>query len=380
MVRGSLARNLTTTISVIIPTCNRQKLFPRIHRLWKDAGVSIVIVDGSISPSRYFDELDLGTYQYLHLPFTGPFERIFTGLLFASTQYSVICGDDEYILSSTLMEAAQRLNNSSSIRFIQARFIGFEWKNQCGLRYRKIYTEQVSEWEEPEDINMRIASNALRMSPTHIYALTHRKIHLEMFRAASNVGNIPIRGLQETISEIVGSHYGQYMVTRNYGYLRSFEDSSIHALGGAVKGPINLTHADNSGTNYLPINTKYLRSLAKSIALMEGKSVREVTKTRQSLEKSLLVGFTAMAYGWKLFNTYASDSDLKRRIVEFSREPFAVKLRVDTQSLYNWYKSREEALDAGSFNINPQVELNIEEFCGFESCISDYYLNTYRGI
>ena len=120
---------LLSKLTIIIPTYNRPLELERAIEYWRDTPVTVHILDGSEKP--WFQDNDiLGTSKiiYHHLPTAhgedsrgNYFRRIRGAGNFISTDYAVLCGDDDFFTVSGLYEIISRLDSDTDIDAVVGR-------------------------------------------------------------------------------------------------------------------------------------------------------------------------------------------------------------------------------------------------------------------
>lgn len=102
-------------LTLVIPSYCRQDFVVRQCGYWHGSGVKVVIVDGS--PQSLSAELlivinSLEGIQYLHLPIK-LIDRLSRAASLIQTPYTVLCGDDEFLLMSGLSSAIRLLEQKT---------------------------------------------------------------------------------------------------------------------------------------------------------------------------------------------------------------------------------------------------------------------------
>ena len=114
-------------LTIVIPTYSRQEYIFRQASFWRSTGVNLIVVDGSQNPlpSKLREFLNgLGFIQYIH-SLLDIDERLNIAGRLISTRYSVMCGDDEFLLPSGLLAAINKLDHHPNFSGIIGQSIRF---------------------------------------------------------------------------------------------------------------------------------------------------------------------------------------------------------------------------------------------------------------
>lgn len=109
-------------LTVIIPSYNRHEYLIRQIAYWSNSCVTVLILDGSSSALpkniQSFIEEKFSNIKYINVDEKDVFKRLSLAKSFVSTKYSVMSGDDEFILAPSLEVAINKLEH-------QDGFVGY---------------------------------------------------------------------------------------------------------------------------------------------------------------------------------------------------------------------------------------------------------------
>ena len=104
-------------LTVVVPSYCRQDFVVRQAAYWHGCGASIIVIDGSPEPlSGELQHIlsDLGDISYVHST-TVIVERLKYAATLINTPYTVMCGDDEFLLHSGLCSAVRYLERDYDV-------------------------------------------------------------------------------------------------------------------------------------------------------------------------------------------------------------------------------------------------------------------------
>lgn len=131
-------------ISLIIPTHNRHHYLDRILEYYKNSNIEIWVLDSSVEPYRKEQEYDI---EYIHMPHATPAKKIQAGLQKATSNYVVVCADDDFIAKKSLHTCVKYLEQNTDYACVQGAFFKFsesegQVKIQLDNPYSLLYSHE----------------------------------------------------------------------------------------------------------------------------------------------------------------------------------------------------------------------------------------------
>ena len=109
--------------TIIIPSHDRHHLLLRAIDYYSELDFLVLIVDSS----EVFLNVKLpGNITYLHLPGSLYGDKIYSGLCKASTPYSCLCADDDFLAESGLKSGQEFLEENLDYVSVQGHYIQFD--------------------------------------------------------------------------------------------------------------------------------------------------------------------------------------------------------------------------------------------------------------
>ena len=107
--------SLLSSLSIVIPTFNRQEYVLRTMRYWSDYDVTVHVFDGSQVPiDDHLISVMGSNINYHHMPCC-LMERLNKSIEVVYTKYSKMMADDEFIIPSALESCIEEMNNNEEI-------------------------------------------------------------------------------------------------------------------------------------------------------------------------------------------------------------------------------------------------------------------------
>ena len=106
-----------SNLTIIVPTYLRQEFIIRQCLYWQKSGVKLLILDGTPESLPHELAITLKNFsfaKYVHAPLDFH-SRLRLAKKYIDTKYSVLCGDDEFLLGSGLNAAILKLENDSKL-------------------------------------------------------------------------------------------------------------------------------------------------------------------------------------------------------------------------------------------------------------------------
>ena len=162
-------------LTIIIPTCQRQKFVIRTMQYWSGKGPKVILLDGS---EKGLDRNILKHIQsnviYIHNP-VGVYERIFLAISLVDTEYVMLGSDDEFYILSALNSCLTRLSLDSKFVACCGRAVGFKWYNNSVVGYN-IYPNFKDLILDNSNSLDRLIKHFSNYVPAHIYAVCRASV------------------------------------------------------------------------------------------------------------------------------------------------------------------------------------------------------------
>ena len=157
--------------TIIIPSHDRHHLLLRAIDYYSELDFLVLIVDSS----EVFLNVKLpGNITYLHLPGSLFGDKIYSGLCKASTPYSCLCADDDFLAENGLKSGQEFLEENLDYVSVQGHYIQFD-PSIPKEKNNPLYLNMIG-YKNDSDLIKDRALDALTVP--HIYAL-HRTIILK---------------------------------------------------------------------------------------------------------------------------------------------------------------------------------------------------------
>lgn len=225
-VTGSFADDPLKSLTVIVPSYNRQSFLLRQIAYWQNTEAEVILLDGSPDPlSQRVREALRGIphIQYLHIPehFT---ERLAVAGRMIDTPYTVLLGDDEFHLHSGLREAIRHLNKNADVAGCIGQSINFYVsKTNKQIAYGSGYSHYKYEaWEE--DVLERFEQAMDSYNAATCYAVLRTDVWKDSWASLLNTSCKDIWEIQQTLTTYSA---GKFSTVDHIYWLRSHENVSV---------------------------------------------------------------------------------------------------------------------------------------------------------
>lgn len=174
-------RNQTLSkLSVVIPSYGRQDFIIRQCAYWHGRGASVVIVDGSPKPIVYeIQKIMDGLCDITYLHSTDLLvDRLAHAATLIKTPYSVLCGDDEFLLETGLCSAISLLEREKDLVACIGQSIHYYLTNN-GLKcsYGTNYLNNVYKYDiRHDDLQERLYASVKNYNSATCYAVTRSPV------------------------------------------------------------------------------------------------------------------------------------------------------------------------------------------------------------
>lgn len=217
-------KNLLSKLTIVIPTCNRQRYALRNMRYWSGQGATVLIMDGSVAPIQTYelDEIDCNVhYKHNDCSFE---ERLEIALTQITTEYAMLCGDDEFQIFSGLIECIKFLEANADYTSCCGRCIGFSVQTDKNELF-PVKDYHKTHFVNQNSIGDRIRYHISNFMTTTIYGVHRRDSFKFCLTGISKDFSSPY--VSETIFELLSSAYGKSKILSNASWVRSFENKPI---------------------------------------------------------------------------------------------------------------------------------------------------------
>jgi glycosyltransferase domain-containing protein len=222
-------RETLTLLTVIIPCYGRQDFLMRQCAYWHNSGASIIIVDGSPKPldverQEIISKLNNISYLYLPIPVT---ERLHAATEYIKTPYSILLGDDEFLLFSGLCSAISKLENNTELVAVIGQSISFfpaHKDNVFGCHYGPGYPH----WRlsvEQDDIDKRFETAMSNYSAATCYAVLRSPIWCKSWGQQENWSSPYVGEIQQALTTYI---WGKLTTVDQVYWMRSSENSPVN--------------------------------------------------------------------------------------------------------------------------------------------------------
>tara|TARA_Y100001958_G_C21212667_1_gene538255 strand:+ start:525 stop:1589 length:1065 start_codon:yes stop_codon:yes gene_type:complete len=144
--------NSLDNLSLIIPSHERKELLNRSIDFWSAAGVkNIIVLDSSEKINKYVSNK---VKTYIHLPNVGFIDKFKFSIDNIKTDYVLVCADDDYVSTESIIECIKFLNNNLSFVAAHGHYCDFRYvgkSNSIRWQPKYSYVSPSLEFEDPID-------------------------------------------------------------------------------------------------------------------------------------------------------------------------------------------------------------------------------------
>ena len=178
-------------LTVVIPSYCRQDFIIRQFAYWYGHGASLIIMDGSPDPlSRQIQKVvsRLDGINYVHLN-VNLVDRLQYASKLIKTPFTVMCGDDEFLLASGISNAISLLEQDQDLVACIGQSLHFYLSdNGTECKYGPGYdTHRYAVRQDP--INDRLKASVKNYNAATCYAVTRSSVWRKSW---GNLQNIPL--------------------------------------------------------------------------------------------------------------------------------------------------------------------------------------------
>lgn len=254
VIGGHGVRDLKCT--VVIPTYNRPDYLKRILGYYNQygSGLPIIVADSSSDENKKRNKETIASFQRASFSYldkydsnAGGYHKIIDALQQVSTEYCVLCADDDFITPSGIYESTQFLDMNPDYTMAYGDCALFIVKNNLihkAKPYYKLYCSQANTYAESRDRLVAGVSN----NSVYYYAVRHTSFTKMLFMEASKMTTSSYSsGSLRVTGDIL---FAEYMVTW------------LSAIYGKIKRLENLTSAKEE---FLPLQFRRVGTSLREI-------------------------------------------------------------------------------------------------------------------
>ncbi len=124
------------SLTLIIPTHNRQIYLPRSVAYYSNTDFNIIYCDSTVEAYEFSRPENI---MYLHLPNFTFSQKILHVLEMVNTSFVALCADDDFVLKSTLSEGYEIISKNSKVTTVIGNIVQFREKFDGNFFTNKLY-------------------------------------------------------------------------------------------------------------------------------------------------------------------------------------------------------------------------------------------------
>ena len=325
--------SLLSSLSIAIPTFNRQEYVLRNMRYWSDYDVTVHIFDGSKVPIDDHLISTLGSnINYHHMP-CSLMERLNKSIKVIDTEYSIMIADDEFFIPSALESCIQEMNNNHEIVSCTGSAISFRVRDKeviGNVIYHKLRGHSIMH-DAPSARSFYHMSNYV---PSTIYSVMRSDIWKKSMRSLSFKNyEIFVRSVGELQFEITASYLGKSKVINELMWLRSFENEPTRVQESEVTIPIKDFWYKESNKS---MRDEIIDTIVQSIASEEDNVSLIAQDVSQAFDAYLNIKTTQKSFKYWAYRT--AQSILPKSTVSLIARLLKLMKIIENNSLLSIYK------------------------------------------
>lgn len=236
--------DILSKITIIIPTYNRPKYALRNMQYWSDKSALVIVIDGSDHPISNEIILNLSpNITYVH-KMSSIYERLLLSTEMISTPFAMLCGDDDFMLPSGIIDCINFLEKNPNYSAACGRMIGFEHDDE-GLRIWPEKPQHINHVLNQDPFEQRVMFHLENFNVTTIYGV-HRKESLIYCLKFSSGYNFSNSYVSETFFEMLSARFGKSAVLKSPCMLSSQENPPVSGKDWDRKVPLSDWYDDPS--------------------------------------------------------------------------------------------------------------------------------------
>ena len=221
------SENTHRDLSVIIPTYNRPHYILRAAKYWQNSQFTVHIVDGSDTRNDALATLSMNSnINYIWSPIS-LHQRLQNVCSLIDTPFSVMCGDDEFLLTSSLSKIITILKQDKSLVACGGQCVTFKVTNQS-VSYKREYHHFQNRQNLSDDVKARLLFHFQNYTPSNIYSVMRSDVWRQAIHICTSQNYAPY-DLDELLFEAVVVINGKTKCLADLYWLRSQENAPIRA-------------------------------------------------------------------------------------------------------------------------------------------------------
>lgn len=188
------------SLTLIIPTHNRQNYLIRSYSYYSNFNIKVIYCDSSLNPC-YLNPSD--NISYLHLPKYSFSQKIIHVLEKVETDYIALCADDDFVLSNSINVGYEIISNNKNITTIIGNIVKFNEKFDNTFFSNQIYESQ--SFNSPPQKNVEIFLSNYRQI---LWGMYKKEILTDSFRIINQL-ELNNDNFIELIISVVSAYNGE---------------------------------------------------------------------------------------------------------------------------------------------------------------------------
>lgn len=216
-------------LTIVIPSYCRQDFIVRQCAYWHGRGVSVIIIDGSpkeLSINLQQVIVGLGDITYLHSP-TSFNDRLKHAAKLIKTPYSVLCGDDEFLLPSGLCSAISLLDKDLDLVACVGQSLRYYLSNdRSKINYGTGYDTYRYEVRH-NNVEDRLNASLKNYNAATCYAVTRSPVWCRSWGNLQSCSSALVTELEHALTTYI---WGKFATVDDVYWMRSDENSFITTI------------------------------------------------------------------------------------------------------------------------------------------------------
>lgn len=217
-------------LSIIIPTYERPTYIARAVSYWMGSDFKVHVLDGSKQPNDVIRARCEGTNIDYHWLPRSVQQRLSKITEHIDTEYTVMCGDDEFLLKSTISTLIEHLDEDPSLGSCCGQSVLFNHTRE-GIQYKREYASFHQRQSLSPIAEARIESHFRPYAPSTIYAVMRSTIW-KYAMARCMVYTFKPYDIEELLFEIIAVTKGRTKCIPELYWLRSQENEPVRNSEG----------------------------------------------------------------------------------------------------------------------------------------------------
>lgn len=203
----------------------------RCMSFWSGKPLRVIVADGSkVRLEHEFLSTIEGNVEYHHFENLDIYGRLKFLINRVRTEYSMLCSDDEFFLSSSLESQIKFLEKSKSFISCMGQCLSFRHKNHS-IYSAPVYSEFINYELIHQKPDERIGFHMQKYTPSQVFSVVRTDYWKIAFDLALNGPKFSFWASGEIIVEMALAYLGKSKVINTLGWLRSKENERIQGKG-----------------------------------------------------------------------------------------------------------------------------------------------------